>query len=805
MRKFESLETRHMMTAGLVRDFVELNAGSRSPFALEQAVEIDGTLFYSYGDNTTGSELWRTDGTEEGTFLVTDLVPGNMGSEPQQLFSLGDRFIFGQTVHGTTVAMWATDGTADGTSKIHDQLWHSPVRLGDRVVFVSTTVDDETHSRTNELWETDGTREGTKPIAVPAEPRSILKHPEDGAILRTSIGLFQINEDLEISQITMSFDGSSDFFPFGNDQVLFTRRTLPTESDIVSLDLQSGESTTLITVDSLYSPLSRYNASILGDFVFFHTVDGDDTILLKTDGTPEGTNQVSITGSQFSSIRTVNDAVYLTSVDEENGTLWKVEEDSTTAEVVLRRPLFFAPNEFSFPRASGLEVIYENEESLYVYDPTGEAIWQITSESVREVTDDFPMPTYVLGESDGQLLLIADDGVHGDELWRLDLESGDIELVRDANLSTGDSFTRPLGVVNGRLILSSIAADNRFDLDVLSFDGTEYNEIGQHLGSELFVLGEQAVFSQWRIEDEVYSTELWSTDGTVEGTDLLFEDLSTSDLFERDGIVHFRDQVGNQWRTDGTDEGTFPVDTIPDNDEPRFEVEGGVYILIPGELGEGAVWFQSDALELHRLGNYQRFGAEFAVVDSKLIVASREFNIFDVVSVKVEVFDGLANEVVTLGEFPREEFSDFNADGAVMAELNGLVYFAGSDSFSGEELWVTDGTLQGTAVYDIWPGVSSSQPTDLVVLEDELYFSASDEAHGRELWKVSGEQPVAGDLNQDGDVDLHDFDFFRTKFAEEATRLEGDLDGDGIVGFQDFLILHDNYGHRSDPPVTRNG
>ena len=92
-----------------------------------------------------------------------------------------------------------------------------------------------------------------------------------------------------------------------------------------------------------------------------------------------------------------------------------------------------------------------------------------------------------------------------------------------------------------------------------------------------------------------------------------------------------------------------------------------------------------------------------------------------------------------------------------------------------------------------------------MVFEDELFFSAADEAHGRELWKVSGEKPIAGDLNQDGDVNIHDYIFMTTNFAEEASRLEGDIDGDGIVGFSDFLLLQDNFGHRGDPPVARVG
>ncbi len=90
---------------------------------------------------------------------------------------------------------------------------------------------------------------------------------------------------------------------------------------------------------------------------------------------------------------------------------------------------------------------------------------------------------------------------------------------------------------------------------------------------------------------------------------------------------------------------------------------------------------------------------------------------------------------------------------------NNLVYFAATDSgANGRELWVSNGTNVGTNLFlDINSGATSSNPKDLIVLNNKLYFTADDGTNGRELWvsdgTIAGTQrmydinPVAGDLD----------------------------------------------------------
>jgi len=84
---------------------------------------LNGMLYFAADDGETGMELWRTDGTAQGTTLVADLHTGDdeysysIGSFPHSLFVMGDTLYFMATdAEGTS--LWATDGSANNTAKV---------------------------------------------------------------------------------------------------------------------------------------------------------------------------------------------------------------------------------------------------------------------------------------------------------------------------------------------------------------------------------------------------------------------------------------------------------------------------------------------------------------------------------------------------------------------------------------------------------------------------------------------------------------------------------------------------------------
>ncbi len=72
------------------------------------------------------------------------------------------------------------------------------------------------------------------------------------------------------------------------------------------------------------------------------------------------------------------------------------------------------------------------------------------------------------------------------------------------------------------------------------------------------------------------------------------------------------------------------------------------------------------------------------------------------------------------------------------APSGGTLFFQATDGVNGIELWKTDGTITGTLmVKDIYSG-SSSSPSQLTDVNGTLFFVATDDLHGEALWKSDG-------------------------------------------------------------------
>ena len=142
----------------------DINAGSAdSSSGVPTLVNLNGTLLFPANDgNGGGRELWKSDGTEAGTVLVSDVYPFTRYGALNNLEIVnGTLFFFGQDGTGNK-ALWKSDGTTAGTVLVKDvdpptALYTLDLENANGTLFFSASDGAKGY----ELWKSDGTEAGT--------------------------------------------------------------------------------------------------------------------------------------------------------------------------------------------------------------------------------------------------------------------------------------------------------------------------------------------------------------------------------------------------------------------------------------------------------------------------------------------------------------------------------------------------------------------------------------------------------------------------------------------------------------------
>ena len=154
-------------TAGtvLVKDIAASTASS-NPANL---IVFNNALYFVADDGASGYELWKTDGTEAGTAIVTDLYTGSTDAFPSSATSrhfaiMGSYLYFmAQGSNSTGYELWRTNGTAGGTTLVKDIYTGSGHGYPNHLKNVNNTLYfwAKTSVAGYELWKSDGTESGT--------------------------------------------------------------------------------------------------------------------------------------------------------------------------------------------------------------------------------------------------------------------------------------------------------------------------------------------------------------------------------------------------------------------------------------------------------------------------------------------------------------------------------------------------------------------------------------------------------------------------------------------------------------------
>jgi ELWxxDGT repeat protein len=246
-----------------------------------------------------------------------------------------------------------------------------------------------------------------------------------------------------------------------------------------------------------------------------------------------------------------------------------------------------------------------------------------------------------------------------------------------------------------------------------------------------------------------HGKELWRSDGSSSGT-YLVKDLTPgsnssqiSNLTNVGNALYFSkmekpDTLYSLWRSDGTTEGTLLVSILPPGNPSHFtDVNGNLYFILSNEL-----WFSDGtAGNTYRIKSlpYEPSHYDEFVSANGLLFFTRNHS--DTLTYdELWVSDGTEEGTQLI-----HIFRDINS--SLTSSLFGNVYLSARNDLHGyeigygNELWQSDGTESGTVmVKDIWPGLDSSNPygfTPAISPETGIvFFTADDGIVGRELWAL---------------------------------------------------------------------
>lgn len=272
--------------------------------------------------------------------------------------------------------------------------------------------------------------------------------------------------------------------------------------------------------------------------------------------------------------------------------------------------------------------------------------------------------------------------------------------------------------------------------------------------SPLLGLGRRLLFTH---DDGVHGRELWTSDGTPEGTQLLVDiyagsasafPSNPSDFLKVGGKVYFSADDGvhgrELWRTDGTPGGTRLVaDIAPGlaSSSPGPFVVDGSWILFAADDGAHGreLWKTDGTRSGTRLVEDIAEGSTSSSPELLLRVSNNQtfFTADDGIHGR-ELWktDGTRSGTRIVEDIRQgNQGSDIQS----LVAAGSRLYFTANDGLHGTEPWVSQGSAKNTRmVEDIRPGAEGSAPRDLTALGKKLIFTADNGTHGREPWRSDG-------------------------------------------------------------------
>lgn len=679
-------------------------------------------LYFVADDGTTGPALWRSDGTPAGTRLWVDLVPRSRNHPaPELLAASSSLLMFAGWSRDHGEEPWASDGTAKGTRRIADLV---PGRRGSNVLaavpagtqmfFVADTRSGQ------ELHSFDGRRVRT--VSSFRSPRPLLD-PLAGVPgkFAATLGdrLIFLASDSAVGVEPWVADGR-----VGGTQLL--------------ADICPGPCSSQSLLEA--QPLA-------GRVVFSALAPTLGVEPWITDGTPSGTRVLrDLCRGTCSSLGKLLGAIEgggLLGARGPDGRFQAWRTDGTSAGT---RRLLFGDRPSSGSLALDGVVLLGLDDGL-----TGEELWAWRPEAALEMVADLRSGT---GDSLGcgfasageDLYFLADDGVHGVELWTTRGTTGTTRLLAEA--VPGPEPARPFSFstlealdLGARALVSVSSAPSAW-AGLWGTDGTAEGTVRIAAGGPAVLFQGRGFFALQAADG---SNRLAATDGTLAGT---------SEIASAPGPVGGGVVLGSRliyvgrrvfpdanppvsprfelWATDGTSGGTRLLSAAGDARFPSrlTELGGRVYFIVAlGDFSE--LWSTDGTLAGTGRVTDQLFPfnrpTTFEPLGGRLLFTGVRQGVIDAVGAGRSWF--FDPGTATLSEWSVVPSS-------LSRRFDGDLYFvpAGTAASQQSSLWKTDGTDAGTVPILTATGGAIPGPTQIEVVDHQLVtFNA-----GSGLWATDG-------------------------------------------------------------------
>ncbi len=388
---------------------------------------MNGILYFSAYENTYGRELWRSDGTYAGTYMVKNINPSS-SSIPSYLtvmnnilyFQADDKGVWDPFPSGTEAELWRSDGTSGGTYRVTNiyPIYGSSPRgfcvIGNTLYFEATDL-----SHGPSLYKTNGASYNT-----------------------VFIKEIDIDTDWGVHRL--------------GTKIIFKEWANPTYGD--ELWVSDGTLAGTLRLKDIYLGASDPDpkiAKIIGAIMYFtayNSTHGRE--LWKTDGTPEGTTMIK---------------------DIYNGTASGC--DTNLESAVLNNVLYFEGNSLTY----------------------GHELWRtngtaIGTHMVKDIYIGSGGDISYLVASDSYLYFNGYNSTSGHELWKSNGTEAGTTIVADSNPGSANSNPRYITIAGDKIYYCAYSNGG----DIWISNGTEagthylaplkFPDFIKRWGSTVFVL-----------------------------------------------------------------------------------------------------------------------------------------------------------------------------------------------------------------------------------------------------------------------------------------------------------------------------